>query len=87
MVSHINTTTHIADLNAARNDFKDATIEALRAEPAKTSLDVERSRMAEGARNANMNVYDAGLQRRRGELQEGADWKRPADAGVIIICV
>ena len=45
-MAYISTTTQIAALSVAhRNEFRDATIEAVRAEPAKTRLDVERARM------------------------------------------
>ena len=65
------TSTQLAALSAAHNMFKDATTEALRAELAKTRLDLERSCMAEeDARSANMKVFDTGLQNRRDEIRE-----------------
>ena len=46
VMAYISTTTQTAALSVAhRNEFRDATIEALRAELAKTRLDLERSRM------------------------------------------
>ena len=46
MMAYISTATHIVALSVAhRSEFRDATIEALRAELAKTRLDLERSRM------------------------------------------
>ena len=46
-MAYRNTATQIVALSVARrNEFRDATIEALRAYLAKTRLDLERSRMA-----------------------------------------
>ena len=45
-MAYSHTPTRVVALSVAHNEFNDATIEALRAELAKTSLDLERSRMA-----------------------------------------